>query len=343
MQYTQQGIRDSLYEIIESHWPSSGHVNFRDQSINQSLAMTSSSDGRLATIDLADASDRVPRDLALSMFDSNPDLRDAIDACRSRNAELPDGTIIGPLNKFASMGSALCFPIEAMYFYTICVVALLREMDLPVTQSSVSQLDGLVHVYGDDIIVPVAYADTILDHLQKYNCKVNHSKTFVTGKFRESCGIDAYDGVDVTPTYIRRLRPQNRRQASQVISWVSTANSFYLKGYWRTSQYMFSCIEKILGSLPYVSEDSEGLGRVSYLGYRSIGRWNRTLQRFEVKAWVPSPIRRTDVLDGHGALMKSFLKLEGLTDLWASRDARHLEQSELSGEVAIHLRWVPVS
>jgi hypothetical protein len=46
MQYTQQGIRDSLYEIIESHWPSSGHINFRDQSINQSLAMTSSSDGR---------------------------------------------------------------------------------------------------------------------------------------------------------------------------------------------------------------------------------------------------------------------------------------------------------
>jgi hypothetical protein len=343
MQYTQQGIRDALYERIESYRFTSGSVNFSDQSVNQSLAMSASIDGQLATIDLSDASDRVPRDLALGMFDSNPDLRDAIEACRSTHALLPDGQIIGPLKKFASMGSALCFPIEAMYFYTICVMALLREMDLPVSTRSLLKVKPMVHVYGDDIVVPVAYADAVLDHLRKYNCKVNTFKSFVTGRFRESCGVDAYGGEEVTPTYIRRMRPWNRRQASQIISWVSTANDFYLKGYWRTAQHMFSCVERILGPLPYVSSNSEALGRVSYLGYRTVERWSEKLHRFEVKAWVPRPVRRTDVLDDHGALMKSLLKLEGLNDPWASRDERHLEHSELSGEVAIQRRWVPAT
>jgi hypothetical protein len=343
MQYTQQGIRDMLYNVIESHPLTSGRINFSDQTINRNLAMISSVDGLLATIDLSDASDRVPRNLALEMFRSNPDLRDAIDACRSTRAELPDGSILDPILKFASMGSALCFPIEAMYFYTLCVMALLGEHNLPVTCRNLSWVTEQVHIYGDDIIVPSMYADAVLAYLQKYNCKVNRNKTFVSGKFRESCGLDAYDGVDVTPTYVRRLRPENRRQAQQLISWVSTANSFYLKGFWRTSQHMFNCVENILGELPYVSQDSDGLGRVSYLGRRSIGRWNRLLHRFEVKAWVPRPVYRTDKLEGYGALMKSFLKLRDLNDLEASRDAKHLEHSELSGEVAIHRRWVPVT
>lgn len=343
MQYTQQGIRDALYRIIESHWITKGLINFSDQSVNQSLALKSSKDGLLATVDLSDASDRVPRDLALEMFHSNPCIRDAIDACRSTHALLPDGSIIGPLKKFASMGSALCFPIESMYFYTVCVVGLLRAMHLPVTNTNVYSVRTLVHVYGDDITIPTTYADTILDYLQKYNCKVNTSKTFFSGKFRESCGVDAYDGCDVTPTYIRRLRPENRRQSTRIISWVSTANAFYKRGCWRTAQYMFDRVEQIIGSLPYVSEDSEAIGRVSFLGYRTLHRWNARYMRFEVKAYVPKPVYRTDKLGGYGALMKSFLKLEELKDLQASRDANHLEHSELSGEVAIQRRWVPVT
>jgi hypothetical protein len=112
MQYVQQGIRDVLYDLLENkNRFTSGHINFRDQTVNQSLALASSSDGRLATIDLSDASDRVPYDLALLMFQSNPEVMEAIDSCRSLRAVLPSGQVIGPLRKFASMGSALCFPV----------------------------------------------------------------------------------------------------------------------------------------------------------------------------------------------------------------------------------------
>jgi hypothetical protein len=343
MQYAQQGILRVLLEAIESNDLSAGHVNFTDQSINQSLAMKASSTGQLATIDLSDASDRVPHDLAMEMFSANPILKDSIEACRSTRAKLPNGTIVSPLKKFASMGSALCFPVEAMYFYTICVVALLADRKLPVTRSNVKSVTRDVYVYGDDIIVPSTNAVTVLDYLQKYNCKVNVNKTFVSGNFRESCGVDAYKGYEVTPTYIRRERPTNRQQADRLISYVATANLFYKKGYWRTASFMFKICERILGPLPYVSETSPGLGRISFLGYRTAERWSRKLHCPEVRAWVPRGVNRTDHLEGYGALMKAFLKLEDLKNLPVSRDALHLEHSALHGAVALTRRWLPSS
>jgi len=341
MQFVQQGIRAALYESIESDRLTAGHVNFRDQSINQELAITSSKTGQLATIDLSDASDRVPHDLAMEMFNSHPDLRDAIEACRSTKAELPDGSIIGPLKKFASMGSALCFPVEAMYFYTICVVALLEKHHLPVTPSNIYKVSRSVYVYGDDIIVPQTDAIIVLDYLRKYNCKVNANKTFFSGNFRESCGEDAYLGERVTPTYLSKPIPKNKRDADFLISWTASANSFYKKGYWNTSTFMFNKLERILGPLPYVSETSSALGRNSYLGYRSATRWNRFLHRFEIKAWVPSPVYRTDPLEGYGALMKYFLGARPSEEGPVSLDVRHLEHSALHGAVTLKRRWVP--
>jgi hypothetical protein len=339
MQYAQQGIRDYLYDKLESFWLTKRHVNFRDQTINQRLAMYSSNSGRLATIDLSEASDRVPLDLAMRMFDGNPDLRDSIMSCRSSKAQLPDGRLIDPLRKFASMGSALCFPVEAMYFYTICVVALLDCSNLSYTQRNCFKVSRRVYVYGDDIIVPSTNADVVLDYLQKYNCKVNVNKTFYRGSFRESCGVDAYSGYEVTPTYIRKPCPENKRDHASIISWCATANLFYLKGYWQTASLIFRRLEKIIGPLPYVRETSSVIGRYSFLGFESVGRWQvsakhpkmysryscgcidwtssqsdevskQSFQRFEVNGWKPSPVYRSDELDGWAALMKCMIKME---------------------------------
>lgn len=342
-QYAQQALRAVLYERIENSRLAGGHVNFTDQSINQAIALMASKTGQYATIDLSEASDRVPLELATRMLDANPEFRDAVLACRSSHAELPNGTIIGPLRKFASMGSALCFPIESMYFYTICVVALCRAQNLPVTFSSIDKVKEDVFVYGDDIIVPSRHAEIVLDYLQQYNCKVNLAKSFWNGKFRESCGQDAYDGESVTPIYVRRLHPKNKRQVSELISFVQGANAFYKRGYWQTASYMFEHVEKILGPLPYVSETSPGLGRISYLGYRSVERWNERLHRFEVKAWTPIPVYRTDPLEGYAALQKSLSSLSGRLDDWEARDERHLEQSAQYGAVALKRRWVQSS
>lgn len=346
MQFVQQGIRDVLYDRLESHPITSGHVNFRDQSVNQELALMSSKSGRLVTIDLSDASDRVPLSLALAMFDSNPDLRDAINACRSTSAEMPDGTIVTPLRKFASMGSALCFPVEAMYFYTLCVMAILREADLPVTYAGCFEASRGVYVYGDDIVVPTTFAESVLDYLRKYNCKVNTSKTFTRGDFRESCGVDAFRGQVVTPTYLRETAPKHRRDAVKIISWAKTANLFYKKGYWRTSSFMFKTLERLVGVLPYVSEESSCIGRISFLGYRSATRWNGKLQRLEVKGLVPTPVYRTGRLVGYAALAFGLGRTEQRSnDLFQIIDSDPLayERYALHGSVTLRSRWVPAT
>lgn len=341
MQYSQQGLARELINVLETHPYTSGGINFSFQWINRALAMISSSSGRLATLDLSAASDRVPYTLALSMFDSNPDLRDAIDACRSKKAQTPDGEI-HTLKKFASMGSALCFPIEAMYFYTLCVMALMEKRNLPVTAPSLEKVVGDVFVYGDDIIVPVDESDVVVQTLEKYYCKVNTTKSFRQGKFRESCGMDAFDGEPVIPTYLRQEPLRDKRASKEwCVSTMDTSNQFYNKGYWRTSSLLNSFVERVVGKLPITGPRSSVLGKHSFQkSCVSADRWNMRYQRPEVRAWVVSPVYSDDAIDGYAALTKCLLSLaEGNSSSLAS-DKDHLIRTARHGACALKRRWV---
>lgn len=372
MQYTQQAVARFIIDSLESNEITSGHINFTDQSVNQRLALMSSRDRLDSTIDLSSASDRVPLVGVEQMLQGCPELLRAVSVTRSRTALMPNGDIL-PLRKFASMGSALCFPIESMYFYTICIAALLVSRNLPPTLRSLREVAAEVYVYGDDIIVPTGDADTVIDYLQKYHCKVNTSKTYRTGYFRESCGVDAYKGVEVTPTYLRMPPPDNWRASSALISWTETARLLYKKGLFRAADLMFKEVERHVGKLPALGDDDAGLGRVVEIEIcPSIKRrYNRKQQRYEVFARVPSPIYELDPIDCHPALLKCLLAMESRkqsplnTESYVSRTARipgglrrlaikcrtelqdhdeeHLDRSARHGAVTLKPRWVPCS
>lgn len=342
MQYTQQALRRALYKALESNWMTSGHVNFTDQTINQRIALMSSRDGSMATLDLSSASDRVPARLVYDMLKAVPEFRDAVFACRSKTAKLPTGEVIH-LKKFASMGSALCFPIESMYFYTLCVGALLEKRGLPVTSRNAYSVSRDIYVYGDDIVVPADEAEFVVNYLQEYLCKVNMSKSFWSGNFRESCGMDAFQGRRVTPTYIREMPPDNKQSVSALISWCKTAGLLYKEGYYQASDYMYDVVERLLGKLPIVEDQCAGLGRLSDSRPYSIGRWNKRLQVPEVRTWVPSPVYRKDKLDGYPAFLKSILHLELMEDKTvqpSTSDERHLQRTARYGAVSLKRRWV---
>jgi len=234
-----------------------------------------------------------------------------------------------------------------MYFYTICVEALLDYFSLPVSLSNIKVVSANLFVYGDDLIIPVETTDTILGYLQKYNCKVNTRKTFFgtsrNACFRESCGVDAFNGELVTPTYLRTLRPKNRQQSSEIISSVSTANQFYRKGYWRAATLTFGWVERLVGELPFVADDSPVIGRISFTGRLSVHRWNSLLHRFEVRGLTAEPIYRTGRLEGYAALSKSLRKLESLRSLDDPRDPLHLQRFARHGAVTLKRRWVPIT
>lgn len=339
MQYAQQALASFIIKKLTRSPLTCGHINFNDQQVNRELAMKASRDRSLGTLDLSSASDRVPLFLAASMLDCRPDFRDAILACRSKAARMPDGEVI-PLQKFASMGSALCFPIESMYFFTVILLALLKKQELPVTLRNIYKVSRDVYVYGDDIIVPVETVDVVIETLTSFYCKVNAHKSFWKGYFRESCGMDAFAGECVTPTYLRQLQPNDKGQAKEIISWIETSNLFYKRGYWKTADYMKCCVEAILGELPIIQENSPGLGWLSFQQGFSFHRWSKKLHRFEIRTYVASPVYKKDPLKGWSALLKFFLNAErrSLQDL-QSVDKEHLSRSPRSGTSSIKRRW----
>jgi hypothetical protein len=226
MQWAQQGIARWMRDRIETQSRfTSGRVNFTRQDVNAQLALTSSrSSGVLGTLDLSDASDRVSAYLVQRMLRSAPALSRYVFATRSTRAKLPSGGVI-PLRKFASMGSALCFPIESMVFFLIMVSERARRAGVPVRSSrQILRYCENLYVYGDDILIPVDEAPAMVNALEAFGLKVNSAKSFWTGRFRESCGMDAYDGADVTPVYLRRALPGHRADIHGLVS--SVENSF---------------------------------------------------------------------------------------------------------------------
>lgn len=255
-QWLQQMIGRSLMSYAELHPYSRGHVNFTDQSINGEIAIKSSVTKEYATLDLKDASDRLSWALIAQIFPST--ITRMLAATRSTHSELPDGRVV-KLKKFAPMGSATTFPIQSIAFFSICVGAIAQR-----SNEDWASCARHVYVYGDDIIVPVKYADSCIAALEIFGLKVNRDKSFIHGPFRESCGRNALGGIVTTPIRLRSQFPIKRSQTDQIVSLIETSNLLFYKGFWRSSDYIVQRVESIIGLLPCVPYQSGCLGVTEY-------------------------------------------------------------------------------
>lgn len=334
MQYMQQALSERFMRALESSLPASRVVGFTDQTPNQVLARVGSETERLATLDLSEASDRVSNQHVRALLKHFPHLSEAVDATRSRKADVPGHGVIR-LAKFASMGSALCFPMEAMVFATVIFMALEQVHRRRFTKKDFRSFEGQVRVYGDDLVVPVDSMVTVVDYLEAFGLKVNVSKSFGTGKFRESCGKEYYDGRDVSIVRVRKVLPASRLDVDEVIATVSLRNRLYEAGLWKTAYWLDHGIDRLLGGrYPYVSADSPVLGRVSFAGYDN-QRLCPNTHVPQVKGYVVKSDPRHSVASGEGSLLKWFLKRGD--EPFADRD--HLTRSGRPKSVALRLRW----
>lgn len=309
-----QFIQQGLATLFESWMFKDPCVSYEFQEPNQLLAREGSwPDGKYATIDLSEASDRVSLRIVKDLFAFWPGLLSAILACRSQRSELPDGTIV-LLRKFASMGSALTFPIETLVFATIAAMAVERTASKKV--KSTQALD--LRVYGDDIIVPVVAANDTVQLLEMFGLKVNVHKSFMKGNFRESCGGDYFLGTPVKPVRARKRLPQDRSDADEVVSIVAFRN-LYWEQYGETE--FVTMLDKFIGKLipfPDGPPTVDALVRWNYIvtpeGYDEI------LHRPYVMAVRPVYTYRKDPLDGVSALLKFF---------WTpfNEDPKHLQRA----------------
>jgi len=337
MQYVQQGILESFENAVVANDTARAFISWESQTPNQGMAyqgsiLDSFPENGLATLDLSEASDRVSYQLVKSLLASTPSLLAGVDACRSRVADV-DGKLI-TLTKFASMGSALCFPIESMVFMTVIFLGIERELNCQLTSKRINSFLGRVRVYGDDIIIPVRFVDSVIAELEAYGLKVNANKSFWTGKFRESCGKEYYNGHDVSIVRIRRVLPTSRRDVSEIISTVETRNFFYKRGLWSVCRYLDDIISGVIKHYPYVAETSPVLGRISALGFET-QRMHPSLHSPQVKGWTVRNVSPESNLGEYGALLKFFLK-RGDKPIFAKD---HLERYGRAKTVTLNLGW----
>lgn len=273
---TQKGPRLIASEPVANQWIQQGlasevtirisrtllrhSVTIRDQNPSREDALSASRHGRRATIDLSSASDRLSLRLVECIFRSNISLLKLMASCRTRFLRNPIDKKMPShlrLRKFASMGSALTFPIQSIVF----AVLSLGIGSYLHPRKSLASLAREVRVYGDDIIVPVDWVPLLRVVFSQLGLKVNDSKTFTEGNFRESCGMDAFRGSDVTPAYIRWPTAElNHRSA---IGYVACSNNFFLKGFWHTAAYLDEAADWVR-KLPVVDASAVVFGRVSF-------------------------------------------------------------------------------
>jgi hypothetical protein len=308
MQYMQQGLLAPLGSAVDSDRVAAALIGWSSQMPNQRLARQGSRNGALATLDLSEASDRVSNQHVRVLLQNHGNLAEAVDACRSRKADVPGHGMI-PLAKFASMGSALCFPFESMVFMTIVFLGIEEDLERPVTKKDIESYLGKVRVYGDDIIVPVEHVHSVLSMLEDFGLRVNSHKSFWTGKFRESCGGDYYAGHDVSVVRMREQLPTDRRsatrgdQAGRLVSTVAFRNHLYKAGLWKTVDYLDSIVERFI-PFPYVNPGSPMLGRHSFLGIEPDAKMCPDLQIPVVKGYRIRNNPPRSHLEGYAALHK---------------------------------------
>lgn len=260
MQFAQQGLKEFLYAHIERHWLTKGHVNFSDQNCNRNKALQGSLTRLSATIDMSEASDRISRELVSKLFENQADIRDILVALSTRIITAPSDIkkhVKNPsLNalKYAPMGSGLCFPIMSLVHFTL-VRGIIASSKLPDKMALLKE----VYVYGDDIILPSIAVEAVFSELPKFGMKLNTEKSFYKGEFRESCGLHAYKGVEVTPIFIKKINLKARKTET-LLSALAAEYGLRHNGFTSTADNIVLMVNDAEGELPYVTPSSPVLG-----------------------------------------------------------------------------------
>jgi len=177
--------------------------------------------------------------------------------------------------------------------------------------------------------------------------KLNKTKSFYRSHFRESCGIHAYNGQDITPVYVKHTPYHNTLES--YISLINNEYQLYTKRWTITSQYVRDFVLKCM-TFPACMRKIECTAKQSLACFirpptsQLIDtqkkflrkRWNEDLQCNEYR--VPRLKKRietefiTDEL--HAYLRWMFMH---------TQDFSSREVGDSSGDLTIAWGWVPES
>ena len=285
-------------------------LNHRDQTRNQRLAKLGSLEHakvRLATIDMKSSSQSFATQMVKVAFSMAPGWFDLLNRTRSPNwqCELrPREKLRGRYELIASMGNGFCFPLQ-MVIYAAAIEACYQEVGIQ---------RGTYGVFGDDIVVEQSVALLLIEFIRFLGIRTNTEKTFVFGPFRESCGADFWDGVNVRP-YVLDSLPDTGQQLVKVANGIHRRTPFPLWGAWwglwyKLPQYARNTIR------PFEGPDDAGLisPTISFYDVQRLNEYDRDLQRYAIRGFrsesVPDTGPYVSKRSGYGQM---FVALRGAT------------------------------
>lgn len=322
--FCQLGQLDALNEAFERSWVSACYTPKSQRPSQLAVATgTLPGAGACVTLDLSDASDRVPLSLAAFLFHR----ADYVALARTRPTYLwyPSGAR-KRMAMFAPMGDGKTFAVLSLVCACITVATILHEEGLRpgmhISDKEIRRAARKCRIYGDDIIVVKKHASAVVRNLEAHNLKVNHAKSFLHGNFRESCGVEYFRGLDVTPLRVPRglnLEDRSHENIVKLVAWynrIATRSWGFsvrrltyevlalVEGtYWgRRTAYTYRpdvvpCalylppeLRGVLKTPKVMFEPTDStllLRNLRKLGVRAI-RFNSDLQRWEVRTIAPS-------------------------------------------------------
>lgn len=218
-QFRAQGIRDGL-ENSAADSPYGYWVDIRSQERNQELARAGSLGLGYCTIDLSSASDLLRWSLVQRIFPKR--IVEQLSHIR------PEYCIINnkpyKLYMYATAGNATTFIVEVIVFFAIA------KYCTDYTQLFYEETLSHPSVYGDDICVDERVYDYLVCTLTELGFVVNEEKSFSGTEllYRESCGVEFEDGVDLSSVYFpRKSLGRDVRNAATVETLCSLQHSTY--------------------------------------------------------------------------------------------------------------------
>jgi hypothetical protein len=248
--WAQQGVR-----LWYERWLADGvlgrHVDLQDQTKNQIMCWHGSISSDLATIDLSSASDSVSLRLVKKIFP--PKVLKHLLATRSRFVDTGvEGDNARRVQKFAPMGSALCFPVQCTVFSAVVLLVSvaqtynrniwegdsIADIDLDTAYRAMYGRRGRnnqfikFQIYGDDMICDKRILPNVVRTLVDLGFQVNTDKSYVDEvAYRESCGVHCFNGFDVTPLKLKTKTLSQRMSLEAAIGIVDAANRSMEYGY----------------------------------------------------------------------------------------------------------------
>lgn len=272
-QIEQQDFVLNFLRMLTSKTYPISNMDITDQYRNRELARLGSIDGSLSTIDLSSASDTVSHSLIMEVLP--PVLALQYDKVRSTHFQILEKKSLSSIA--STMGSRITFPLETMIFYGIAILSV--ELYSSLCRIPKIERNALIKkcsAFGDDIIVPTESAGLCLQLLEHFGFFPNTDKSFfnLDLHYRESCGEEYLDGVNISSKYFpRRLLPTDNVELLTFL----IALQHKLVDYREVNTYL---IDKIRRIRPQMTE--------SYVGsiYSDIWSYYPLLSTVRLSGWI---------------------------------------------------------